>query len=79
MKPPSIIHNKFIDQSIRKVDACLKNAGIPVRISTPMWWWFVMTDPGGKRIGLFRKHVKDAYNPRRWGFFIGGLEIGSRG
>ena len=63
---------------MRCADAWLKTHHIPVRISSPAWWWMLLCTPGW-RVGRFKKRVKDSYNPRRWGGHILGLEIGSRG
>jgi hypothetical protein len=55
-----------------------KHFELPIHVSPPHVWWYLINTPG-QRIGRFKKHVKDAYNPRRWGGYILGLEIGSRG
>jgi hypothetical protein len=71
--------HRRLDTGMRRVDACLKARGIPVRISTPGWWWMVLNDPPTRWIGRFKKRYKGVYNPRRWGGHVLGLEIGSRG
>lgn len=48
-----------------------------IRVASWPWWrWMLSSNWGESRAGLFRNlpHVK----PGRWGFYVLGLEIGSR-
>lgn len=60
----------------------------PVHIAPAHFWWFLLRRADGRlfrRFGLFRnkpevvKWLPGRLLPRRWGFFILGLEIGDRG
>lgn len=68
-----------MDKRMRRVDAWLEARHIPVSISTPLWWWFMLNEPPKHWVGCFKKRYNGVYNPRRWGGHILGLEIGCRG
>ncbi len=80
--------DKKID--LRKLNAKLKDLNIPFHIA-PISHWYVDTvwqlDGLLKRTefplwypwGRFEQHVKDSYNPRRWGGWFWIFEWGSRG
>lgn len=64
---------------MRSVNAWLRAHHIPVSVSVPGWWWFILTSGPDQWVGRFKKRYKGVYNPRRWGGHILGLEIGFRG
>lgn len=74
----SSFHHR-LDARMRRVDAWLKSKRVPVRVSTPGWWWFTLNEHPTHWVGRFKKRYKGVYNPRRRGFHVLGLEIGSRG
>lgn len=52
---------------------------VPIHISPPHIWWGTLWMPG-ERTGRFKKRPRpDIYNPKRWGGYVLGLEIGCRG
>ena len=51
---------------------------LPISID-PGWLWIPMLRSNDRLYGRFHKHVKDAYNPRRWGGYFWMIEVGSRG
>lgn len=60
----------------------------PIHVAPAHWWWFLLRRADGrvfKRTGVFRnrpnvvKWMPGRFLPRRWGFFVLGLEIGDRG
>lgn len=52
--------------------------GIPISIGPPHVWWVLLNSPG-ERFGIFRREVKGAWHDYRWGFYILGFEVGTRG
>jgi hypothetical protein len=74
----SSLHRR-LDRRMRRIDAWLEVRAIPVRVSTPGWWWFALNHPPRQWAGRFKKRYKGVYNPRRWGGYVLGLEIGYRG
>lgn len=68
----------------RRLDGTLR---FPVHLAPAHFWWFLLRRGGGPfpRFGIFRnrpeviKWLPGRLLPRRWGFFVLGLEVGDRG
>lgn len=71
------------DRGVAAVNAWAKRHDLPLAV-LPLHHWYVMLKGGPfgrpfRWTGRFHKRVKDAYNPKRWGGHVLGLEIGRRG
>ena len=74
--------------NLRKFNKLMEDMNIPFHIA-PISHWYVDTVWQLEGLlgisdlwypwGRFEKHVKDAYNPRRWGGYFWIFEWGSRG